>query len=131
MTLCGDAGTQTGMAAHIYHATRSMTDEVFWNADGELLVVLQEGRLRFVTEFGMIEAEPAEIVVIPRGVKFRVELIDAQARGYIAENYGGAFTLPERGPIGANCLANARDFLTPTAHYEDRDENESHRQMVR
>ncbi|MBV1695671.1 MAG: homogentisate 1,2-dioxygenase [Hyphomicrobiales bacterium] len=121
MTTCGDAGTQTGMAAHIYLATRSMTDEVFWNADGELLIVLQQGRLRIVTEFGIIDAEPGEIVVIPRGVKLRVELPDATARGYICENYGGAFTLPERGPIGANCLANARDFLTPVASYEDRD----------
>lgn len=121
MTTCGDAGTQTGMAAHIYLATRSMTDEVFWNADGELLIVLQQGRLRIVTEFGIIDAEPGEIVVIPRGVTLRVELPDATARGYICENYGGAFTLPERGPIGANCLANARDFLTPVASYEDRD----------
>jgi homogentisate 1,2-dioxygenase len=121
MTTCGDAATQTGMAAHIYHATRSMTDEVFWNADGELLIVLQEGRLRFRTEFGLIDAEPAEIVIIPRGVKFAVDVLDGQARGYISENYGGAFTLPERGPIGANCLANARDFMTPVAAYEDRD----------
>ena len=121
MTTCGDAGTQTGMAAHLYHATRSMTDEVFWNADGEFLVVLQEGRLRFRTEFGIIDAEPAEIVIIPRGVKFSVDLLGAYARGYICENYGGAFTLPERGPIGANCLANARDFLTPVAAYEDKD----------
>ncbi len=133
MTTCGDASTQTGMAAHIYHATRSMTDEVFWNADGELLIVLQEGLLRFRTEFGIIDAEPGEIVVIPRGVKFAVDVLDsaaaalhpkrepACARGYISENYGGAFTLPERGPIGANCLANARDFLTPVAAYEDQD----------
>jgi homogentisate 1,2-dioxygenase len=121
MTTCGDASTQNGMAAHIYVATRSMVDEVFWNADGELLVVLQQGRLRFVTEFGIIDAEPGEIVVIPRGVKFRVELTDGAARGYVCENYGGAFTLPERGPIGANCLANARDFLTPVAAYEDRE----------
>ena len=121
MTTCGDASTQTGMAAHVYHATRSMIDEVFWNADGELLIVLQEGRLRFWTEFGIIDAEPAEIVIIPRGVKMRVELLGGPARGYIAENYGGAFTLPERGPIGANCLANARDFMTPVAAYEDRD----------
>ncbi len=121
MTTCGDASTQNGMAAHIYVATRSMVDEVFWNADGELLVVLQQGRLRFVTEFGIIDAEPGEIVVIPRGVKFRVELSDGTARGYVCENYGGAFTLPERGPIGANCLANARDFLTPVAAYEDRE----------
>jgi homogentisate 1,2-dioxygenase len=122
MTTCGDADTQAGMAAHIYMANRSMTREVFWNADGEMLVVLELGRLRFCTEFGVIEAEPGEIVMIPRGVKIRVELIDAEARGYMCENYGGAFTLPERGPIGANCLANARDFLTPVAHFEDTDE---------
>lgn len=121
MTTCGDAGTQTGMSANVYVATRSMKDEVFWNADGELLIVLQEGRLRFWTEFGIIDAEPSELVVIPRGVKIRVELLDKQARGYIAENYGGAFTLPERGPIGANCMANSRDFMTPVAAYEDRD----------
>jgi homogentisate 1,2-dioxygenase len=121
MTTCGDAATQTGMAAHIYVATRSMSDEVFWNADGELLILPQDGRIRFVTEFGIIDAAPAEFVVIPRGVKFRAELLDGKARGYICENYGGAFTLPERGPIGANCLANARDFLTPVAAYENID----------
>jgi homogentisate 1,2-dioxygenase len=121
MTTAGDCGTQAGMAAHVYLATRSMTDEVFWNADGELLIVLQQERLRFVTEFGLIEAAPGEIVVIPRGVKFRVELMGGPARGYVCENYGGAFTLPERGPIGANCLANARDFLSPVAAYEDKD----------
>ena len=121
VTTAGDAGTQTGMAAHVYIATRSMTDEVFWNADGEMLVVPQQGRLRFMTEMGVILAEPGEIVVIPRGVSFRVELPDGPSRGYVCENYGGAFTLPERGPIGANCLANARDFLTPVAAYEDND----------
>ena len=121
MTTAGDAGTQTGMAAHVYLTTRSMTDEVFWNADGELLIVLEQARLRFVTEFGVIEAEPGELVLIPRGVKFRVELPGGPARGYVCENYGGSFTLPERGPIGANCLANPRDFLTPVAAFEDRD----------
>jgi homogentisate 1,2-dioxygenase len=121
MTTAGDAGTQTGMAAHIFLATQSMRDACFYNADAEMLIVLQEERLRVVTEFGIIEAEPGEIVVIPRGVKMRVELTGGPARGYICENYGGAFTLPERGPIGANCLANARDFLTPVAAYEDRD----------
>ncbi len=121
MTTCGDANTQTGMGAHIYLATRSMENEVFWNADGELLILPQEGKVRFVTEFGIIDAEPAEIVVIPRGVKFRVELLGPHARGYLCENHGGAFTMPERGPIGANCLANARDFLTPVAAYEDKD----------
>jgi homogentisate 1,2-dioxygenase len=121
MTTAGDAGTQTGMAAHVYVITKSMVDRHFYNADGELLFVLQQGDLRFVTEFGRIEAEPGEIVVIPRGVKFRVEIPSGPARGYLCENYGGAFTLPERGPIGANCLANSRDFLTPVAAYEDKD----------
>jgi homogentisate 1,2-dioxygenase len=121
MTTAGDAATQAGMAAHIYLITQSMVDEYFYNADGEMLFVLQEGGLRFATEFGIIEAEPCEIVTIPRGVKFRLEIEDKAARGYICENYGGAFTLPERGPIGANCLANQRDFLTPAAAYEDKD----------
>jgi homogentisate 1,2-dioxygenase len=85
------------------------------------MFVPQQGDLRFVTEFGVIDIEPGEIAVIPRGVKFRVELTNGPARGYLCENYGGAFTLPERGPIGANCLANARDFLTPVAAYEDKD----------
>jgi homogentisate 1,2-dioxygenase len=121
VTTAGDAATQAGMAAHVYVITKSMEQEYFYNADGEMLFVLQQGRLRFATEFGIIDAEPCEIVTIPRGVKFRLEIRDDAARGYICENYGGAFTLPERGPIGANCLANQRDFLTPVAAYEDRD----------
>lgn len=121
ITTAGDAGAMTGMAAHIYLATRPMLDEVFYNADGEMLFVPQQGSLRLVTEFGVIGVEPGEIAVIPRGVKFRAELPDGTARGYVCENYGGGLTLPERGPIGANCLANPRDFLTPVAAYEDRD----------
>lgn len=121
MTTAGDAGSQAGMGAHLYFVTRSMEDEYFYNADGELLFVPQQGHLRLVTEFGLIAIEPGEIAVIPRGVKFRVELPDGPARGYLCENYGGALTLPERGPIGANCMANQRDFLTPVAAYEDRD----------
>jgi hypothetical protein len=91
------------------------------DADGELLVVPQQGGLRFWTEFGIIDVVPGEICVIPRGVKMRVELSRGPARGYVCEDHGGAFTLPERGPIGASCLANPRDFLTPQAAYEDRD----------
>ena len=121
ITTAGDAGAQSGMAAHVYTATRSMTDEYFYNADGELLIVPQQGALRLCTEFGTIVLEPGEIAVIPRGVKFRAELPAGPARGYVCENYGGAFTLPERGPIGANCLANPRDFMTPVAAYEDRE----------
>ena len=120
MTTAGDAGAQAGLGAHIYLVTASMQDEYLCNADGEMLFALQQGALRFVTELGVIEAAPGEIVVIPRGMKMRVELVDGPARGYLCENYGGAFRLPERGPIGANCLANSRDFLTPVAHYEDR-----------
>ncbi len=121
ITTAGDAGSQSGMGAHIYLATRSMQDEYFYNADGEVLIVPEAGRLRLCTEFGVIDLEPGEVAVIPRGVKFRAELPAGPARGYLCENYGGAFTLPERGPIGANCLANPRDFLTPVAAYEDRE----------
>src|SRR3954453_22519279 len=119
MTTAGDCETHAGMAAHVVLVTQSMTREHLFNADGEFLIVAQQGRLRFRTEFGGIDIAPGEICVIPRGVMFRVELIDGPARAYVCENYGGSFTLPDRGPIGANCLANPRDFLTPTAAYED------------
>jgi homogentisate 1,2-dioxygenase len=121
LTTAGDAMAHAGMAAHIYCATRSMRDEYFYDADGEMLIAPQQGALRFCTEFGIIDVAPGEIAVIPRGVKIRVELPGGPARGYVCENYGGAFTLPERGPIGANCLANPRDFLIPVAAYEDRE----------
>jgi homogentisate 1,2-dioxygenase len=121
ITTAGDAGTQAGMGAHIYLVTRSMEDEYLYNTDGEMLFVPQQGELRLWTEFGIIDIGPGEIAVIPRGVKMRVELRNGPARGYLCENYGSAFSLPERGPIGANCLANPRDFLTPVAAYEDKD----------
>src|SRR5262245_2642054 len=119
ITTAGDAEAQAGMAAHLLLITKSMEREHFFNADGEMLVVAQEGRLRFRTEFGVIDIEPGEICVIPRGVIFCVELLDGSARGYVCENYGAAFELPNRGPIGANCLANSRDFMTPVAAFED------------
>jgi homogentisate 1,2-dioxygenase len=122
LTTAGDSDTQVGMAVHLLLVTRSMEREYLFNADGEFLIVAQEGRLRLCTEFGNIEIEPGEICVIQRGIIFRVELVDGPARAYVCENYGGAFTLPDRGPIGANCLANSRDFMTPVAAYEDRDE---------
>lgn len=121
ITTAGDADARSGMAAHVYLATRSMQDEYFYNADAEMLIVPQHGALRLATEFGIIDIAPGEIAVIPRGVKLRAELAAGPARGYMCENYGGAFTLPDRGPIGANCLANPRDFLTPVAAYEDHD----------
>ena len=122
ITTAGDADARAGMAAHLLLITKSMDNEYFCNADGEMLFVAQQNDMRFVTEMGVIEISPGEICVIPRGVFFRVELINGPARGYICENYGASFILPDRGPIGANCLANPRDFLTPVAAYEDRDE---------
>jgi homogentisate 1,2-dioxygenase len=117
----GDPGQGNGMAVHEYAANRSMTSRAFFNADGELLIVPRLGRLRFVTEMGVLEAEPQQIVLIPRGVRFRVELIDASALGYVCENYGAAFRLPDLGAIGSNGLANARDFEAPVARFEDSD----------
>lgn len=117
----GDPAAQSGCGIHMYTANASMSDRFFYDADGELLIVPQEGRLRFATELGRIDVEPQEIVVIPRGIRFRVELLDATARGYVCENYGALLRLPDLGPIGSNGLANPRDFLTPVAWYEDKE----------
>ncbi len=117
----GDVASQTGMGIHIYAANRSMSDRFIYNADGQMLIVPEIGALRLATEMGDMEIAPGEIGLIPRGLKFRVELLDATARGYVCENYGAMFRLPELGPIGANGLANSRDFLIPTAKYEDRE----------
>ncbi|MCV0379470.1 homogentisate 1,2-dioxygenase [Nitratireductor sp.] len=121
MTTAGDAQGQAGMAAHVYAFNTSMVDDYFFNADGELMLVPQEGGLRIKTEMGIIEIQPGELAVLPRGMVFQVELIDGSARGYMCENYGAKFTLPDRGPIGANCLANPRDFKTPVAWYEEKE----------
>ncbi|UOM36984.1 homogentisate 1,2-dioxygenase [Acuticoccus sp. I52.16.1] len=122
-TVCaaGDASGHQGTATHVYHVTRSMEDAYFYNADGEMLVVPQVGALTFFTEMGIIDVAPGEIAILPRGCKFKVLLGDEPARGYVLENYGAKFTCPDRGPIGANCLANPRDFLTPVAAYEEKD----------
>ncbi|MFZ9019569.1 MAG: homogentisate 1,2-dioxygenase [Paracoccaceae bacterium] len=121
MTTAGDVNTQTGMASHIYLVTASMEDTYFYSADSELLIVPQEGQLRFFTELGIIDLAPQEIAVIPRGLLYRVEVLNGPARGFVCENYGQTFALPSRGPIGANCLANRRDFKTPVAAFEDRE----------
>lgn len=115
----GDAHTHTGVGIHIYTANRSMTDRYFFNADGEMLIVPQLGRLTLRTELGIMQVAPGEIGVIQRGIKFKVELLDKEARGYICENYGAMLRLPDLGPIGANGLANPRDFETPVAAFED------------
>jgi homogentisate 1,2-dioxygenase len=117
----GDPATQTGVAIHIYAANRGMGERCFYDADGELLIVPQLGSLLIATELGVLHVAPGEICLLPRGLKFRVELPGDGARGYICENYGAPFRLPDLGPIGANGLANARDFLAPAAAFEDRE----------
>jgi homogentisate 1,2-dioxygenase len=115
----GDPAHQLGCGVHLYAANRSMAGRFFCDADGELLIVPQRGRLRVATELGALDVAPQEIALVPRGVRFRVELLDGEARGYVCENFGPAFRLPDLGPIGANGLANPRDFLAPVAWYED------------
>jgi homogentisate 1,2-dioxygenase len=120
----GDAATHTGCAIHLYAANASMTDTFFYNADGEMLFVIQKGQHIFKTEMGIIEANPCDIVVIPRGIKFQLECgrsPQEEIRGYICENYGTTFRLPDLGPIGANGLANPRDFISPAAAFEQKD----------
>jgi len=116
----GSPDLQSGCAIHWYVANRSMVDRYFYDADGELLIVPQLGRLRLATELGLIDIEPQQITVIPRGLRFRIELQDSEARGYVCENFGAPFKLPDLGPIGSNGLANPRDFQTPVAWYEER-----------
>jgi homogentisate 1,2-dioxygenase len=121
MAGAGSPAAQSGAGIHIYTATASMRNRFFYNADGEMLVAPQQGRLHVYTELGVLEVTPGEICALPRGLKFCVELPDGSARGYVCENYGALFRLPELGPIGANGLANPRDFQTPVAAYEDQE----------
>ncbi len=123
VTMAGNGSPQAmaGCGIHVYAANQSMTDRFFCNADGELLIVPQLGTLHFRTEFGRIDVAPQEIVVIPRGVRFQVQLPDGPVRGYVCENYGAPFRLPDLGPLGSNGLAHPRHFLTPRAWYEDRE----------
>ena len=118
----GDADAQVGLAVLVYMANVSMNQRALVNADAEMLLVPQQGRLTITTELGVLDVAPGEIAVLPRGLAFKVALPDAAtgaARGYIAENYGAPFRLPELGPIGSNGLANARDFLAPVAAFEE------------
>ena len=118
----GDADAQVGLAVLVYMANVSMHQRALVNADAEMLLVPQQGRLTITTELGVLDVAPGEIAVLPRGLAFKVALPDAAtgaARGYIAENYGAPFRLPELGPIGSNGLANARDFLAPVAAFEE------------
>ena len=118
----GDVGQGTGIGIHGFAATAAMVDRAFCDADGELLIVPQQGAIRLVTELGTLDVAPRHIALIPRGLRFRVELPDGAARGYVCENYGAPFRLPDLGPIGANGLANPRDFEAPAAAFEDGDD---------
>lgn len=115
----GDPASQSGIAVHVYRANRSMKSRVFSTADGELMFVPQQGEVRLLTELGWLSVRPGEIAVVPRGMKFRVE-VDGPVRGYLCENYGAHFRLPELGPIGSQGLAQKRDFLAPVAAFEDK-----------
>ena len=115
----GSPAGQHGVGLHLYAANCSMHGRFFYDADAELLIVPQHGRLRIVTELGVLDIEPQEVAVIPRGIRLRVELPDGVARGYVCENFGALLRLPDLGPIGSNGLANPRDFHTPQAAYED------------
>ena len=119
MVVNGDEQAQVGMAAHLVLANRSMERRAFVNADGEMLVVPQEGRLSITTELGVLDVGPGEIALLPRGMAWKVALPDGRARAYVCENYGAPFRLPELGPIGSNGLANPRDFRAPQAAVED------------
>jgi len=121
VTTAGDVYTQVGMSTNLYFAHRAMEDEYFFDADGELMIAPVKGELLIFTELGQIAVKAGEIAVIPRGMKFKASPIGGPSSGYVCENYGAKFTLPERGPIGANCLANSRDFKTPVAAYEERE----------
>ena len=117
----GDNHAQFGLAMHLYSATQSMGRRYFQNSDGELLLVPQSGALLLHTECGLLSVAPGEIALLPRGMKFKVDLIEGPARGYVCENYGNFLRLPERGPVGSDGFANGRDFMTPHAHYVDDD----------
>src|SRR5438094_9090949 len=115
----GNPAAQTGVAVHVYRANRSMDRRYLYCADGELMLVPQQGAIELLTELGRLELPPGEIGVVPRGMKFKVTLLEKQARGYVCENYGAPFRLPELGPIGSQGLAQTRDFMAPVAAFEE------------
>ena len=117
----GTPAQQVGVGIHLYRCNRPMRGRFFYDADGELVIVPQQGRLQIATEFGVLEIEPQQIALVPRGIRFKVDPLDGAARGYVCENFGAHLRLPELGPIGSNSLANTRDFEAPTAAYEDVD----------
>ncbi|EDW76012.1 uncharacterized protein Dwil_GK14896 [Drosophila willistoni] len=120
-TVCGagDPRVRHGLAIHVYLCNVSMENSAFYNSDGDFLIVPQQGVLDITTELGKMTVAPNEICVIPQGIRFAVG-VDSVSRGYILEVYDGHFCLPDLGPIGANGLANPRDFQTPVAWFNDK-----------
>jgi homogentisate 1,2-dioxygenase len=118
-TLCGNGSAEegTGVSVHLYACNRPMGNRAFSSSDGELLFVPQAGTLMLTTEFGRLEVPPGHVALVPRGVRLRVD-VTGPARGYVLENHGSHFRLPDLGPIGSNGLAAARDFEAPQAHAE-------------
>ncbi|CAI4222209.1 unnamed protein product [Auanema sp. JU1783] len=121
-TVCGggDVISRSGLSVHLYACNSSMNSRAFYNADGDFLIVPQQGSLEVTTEFGRLLVEPQQIIVIPQGIRFSIG-VKGPSRGYVLEVYGTHFQLPDLGPIGANGLANPRDFETPVAWFEDVD----------
>ena len=122
MAANGDVRGQSGIGIHVYTANQGMGDRSFYSADGELLFIPQLGEFMAITEMGKLAIKPGEILLIPRGIKFKIEPINGPIRGYLCENYGSPMELAERGPAGANGFANQRDFEYPVAYFEDSEE---------
>lgn len=124
LTHCGNGSprTQNGMAVHIYNASEPMTGRAFVNSDGEMLIIPQTGKLVITTELGIMDIQPGELALIPKGMKMKVDPVSGPAYGFMCENYGLPFVLPDLGLIGSHGLANAIDFETPVAAFEDNEE---------
>jgi homogentisate 1,2-dioxygenase len=116
----GDPADARGLALHTFVASSDMGARAMVDADGDLMILPDTGILRLRTELGWLRVEPGELVVIPRGIVFSVFVEQGPVRGVVMEVYARHFRLPERGPIGANGLADERHFFMPVASYEDR-----------
>jgi len=116
----GNAHLHVGGAIHTYgFGASTELAPVFVNTDAEMLFVPQLGRVELQTELGPLAVEPGHIGVVPRGIKVRVSTAAKLASGWLHENYGQAFTLPDPGITGPNTSALARDFVYPSAQPED------------
>lgn len=125
ITVSGDVNVHNGMASNIYIFNKSMKNTVFTNADAEMLFIPYSGSICLFTEMGKLRIKPGQIAVLPRGISVKISTDDEISKGYLCENYGSKFNISEKGIIGANCLANPRDFKIPVAAYEELENNHS------